>query len=347
MRSSMHTVIALVLLGISCACGDGTTGPSSDPNALETITPEEAGFSATKLQEAVDGFEAIGSDAVVVLYDGKIVLSWGQVDRELPCHSIRKPFLSALYGIYVGAGVIDTTRTLADLGIDDIPPGLTDAEKQARVVDLLRSRSGVYHRAAYETPTHEAERPERGSHPPNTFFYYNNWDFNTAGVIFEQETGKSIFYAFQEDIAEPIGMEFWTAADGDYWLETDKSMHPAFIFNMSAMDMARFGLLYLLNGNWREEQIIPADWVEVSTTPYSMLDGGPAGYGMMWLAQPAGAPGPMAGVFGHSGLNVHLLAIFPARNLVIVHRVNTLGPYTVTEEALDPLIEKIVEASQG
>jgi len=44
------------------------------------------------------------------------------------CHSIRKPFLGALYGIYVGKGVIDIDETLEELNIDDIPPSLIDAE---------------------------------------------------------------------------------------------------------------------------------------------------------------------------------------------------------------------------
>lgn len=64
--------------------------------------------------------------------------------------SIRKPFLGALYGIYVGKGVIDIGTTLEELNIDDIPPSLTSGEKQATIRDLLLSRSGVYYEAAGE-----------------------------------------------------------------------------------------------------------------------------------------------------------------------------------------------------
>ena len=35
-------------------------------------------------------------------------------------------------------------------------------------------------------------RPLRGSHPPGTFWYYNNWDFNVLGTIFEKATEKSL-----------------------------------------------------------------------------------------------------------------------------------------------------------
>ncbi len=338
-------VLSATLLALTIfACSDDPVSSNSDPNALEYVTPEAVGFSSSELAEAIDGFEAIGSAAVVALYDGKVFLSWGEVDREFWCHSIRKPFLSALYGIYVGRGVIDTTKTLAQLGIDDIPPSLTDEEKQARVADLLKARSGVYHEAAAETPEMAEQRPERGSHPPGTFFYYNNWDFNALGTIFEQETGVGIFDAFEEEIAAPIGMEDWTAADGDYRYEPEKSMHPAYPFRMTALDMARFGLLYLSDGNWRGRQIVPSDWVAVSTMAHSIENPDlNIGYGMMWYVIPEDFPvfGPG---FAHSGIGVHFLLVLPEDNLVIVHRVNTFEPWTVTGEQYLPLVGQIVDA---
>ncbi len=344
MRKSTIAIYAAVLTLPIHACSEDPVSSEPDPNALEYVTPEEVGFSSTAIQEAVAGFEAIGSAAVVALYDGKVFLSWGEVDREFRCHSIRKSFLSALYGIYVGRGVIDTAKTLAELGIDDIPPSLTAEEKQARVADLLKSRSGVYHEAAAEAPEMIEQRPERGSHPPGTFFYYNNWDFNALGTIFEQETGIGIFDAFEHEIAEPIGMEDFTAADGNYQYEPEKSMHPAYPFQMTALDMARFGLLYLRNGNWRGRQIVPPDWVAVSTTAHSIEDPDlNIGYGMMWYVIPEDFPVCGPG-FAHSGIGVHLLLVLPEDNLVIVHRVNTFEPWTLTGEDYLPLVGQIVDA---
>ena len=76
------------------------------------------------------------------------------------------------------------SSTLAELGIDDNEPSLTDVEKRATVRDLLTARSGVYHPALYETPGMAAMRPLRGSHLPGTHWYYNNWDFNALGTIY-------------------------------------------------------------------------------------------------------------------------------------------------------------------
>ncbi|NIR48112.1 serine hydrolase [candidate division KSB1 bacterium] len=168
--------------------------------------PEDAGYSSEGLRAAKAVFEASEGASVLVIHNGRVLVSWGQTTRRFRCASIRKSYLSALYGIYVGKGKIDLNKTLADLNIDDIQ-GLTAEEKQAQVVHLLSARSGVYHPSAYSTRNMEKHLPGRGSHEPGTFWYYNNWDFNALATIFEQETGQGVFDAFKEHIAEPLQME--------------------------------------------------------------------------------------------------------------------------------------------
>src|SRR5262249_15650501 len=131
------------------------------------------------------------------------VASWGDVSKRLLMHSVRKSFISALYGIYSASGVVNLQQTLGDLGIDDLPPSLTKQEKQARILDLLAARSGVYHPAAFETAAMKEARPERGSHVPGTFWYYNNWDFNALGFILEQAAKAPVFELFYKQIATP------------------------------------------------------------------------------------------------------------------------------------------------
>jgi len=128
--------------------------------------------------------------AVIVVQNGRVVDQWGPVDQKILVRSVRKSFLSALYGIHLAEDRIDLGKTLGQLGIDDHAPGLTAIEKQATILDLLRSRSGVYHETNSETKSARAGRPARGSHPPGSFFYYNNWDFNALGAIFQQVTAR-------------------------------------------------------------------------------------------------------------------------------------------------------------
>ena len=149
-----------------------------EDDTLEWVSPEAVGWSSPDLQEAHAFALQSGCQAVMALYDGKVFFSRGNIHRNYAVDAIRKPFLSALYGIHSARGNINLDATLEDLHIDDIAPGLTHAEKQAGVEHLLMSRSGVYHEAADEDQTMINTRPARGSHAPDTFFYYNNWDFN-------------------------------------------------------------------------------------------------------------------------------------------------------------------------
>ncbi|MDJ0723340.1 MAG: serine hydrolase [Desulfobacterales bacterium] len=95
-------------------------------------------------------------------------------------------------------------------------PELIPAEKKATVADLLTSRSGVYHPALGEIAAMRQAGPPRASHSPGTFWYYNNWDFNALGTIFEQETGMRIFEEFEKQIAKPLQMQDFIVRDGTY-----------------------------------------------------------------------------------------------------------------------------------
>jgi len=324
-------ITLFVMLG-AFGCSDNPGEPSTDVDPIEYVEPEEVGWSTEALAEVVLGLEQSGFAAMMAACDGKVFFSWGNTDYNYSCHSIRKPFLGALYGIHVGEAAIDTSATLADLSIDDIEPSLTDAEKEATVRDLLMSRSGVYHEAAAETQEMQDSRPERGSHPHGTFFYYNNWDFNALGTIFNQETRTDLYEEFLSRIADPIGMQDFELANCAYGYEPDRSEHPAYRFRMSARDMLRFGVLMQQNGTWLDDEIVPADWIAESTRSYSVMDENlGVGYGHLWSVFPEGSA--MADLIGapgyfHTGVGVHVLIVVPELKLVLVQRFDTDGEWT-------------------
>jgi len=336
-RQFLIFTIALIIMNYF-----GHTGFCREKNDLEYVIPETIGWSSVKLEAVKSYAEQIGSAAVMALYEGKVFFSWGNITGKYLVHSIRKPFLNALYGIYVNRGLINLDKNLAELGIDDIPPSLTPLEKQAKIRDLLKSRSGVYHQAAAEAQGMIESRPERGSHLPGTFFYYNNWDFNALGTIFEKVTGKRIFEAFKEEIANPIGMQDFLLSDGRYQLEWKKSLHPAYHFRMSARDMARFGLLYQNNGKWGDVQIISPEWIKESLFPYSSHALHGDGYGYLWSIIPEES-GFGTG-FYHTGNSVHVLAVLPKAKLVFIHRVDTDKDYDITFKQIRQLLYMIATA---
>jgi CubicO group peptidase (beta-lactamase class C family) len=297
-------------------------------------SPEQLGWSSERLVLAREYSRRIGSDAVMIVDDGVVVDAWGDITRKFQCHSMRKSLLSGLIGVHVDAGNIDLSKTLAELGIDDYDPSLTPKEKQAAIGDLIKARSGVYHPALGESADMKAMRPKRHSHRPGAFWYYNNWDFNALGTIFEQETGTKIFEEFGRRIGKPLQMEDFKVSDCDYLTSADYkdapySMHRYYLFRMSARDLARFALLFLREGRWRNQQIISSDWVRESTASYSKrgLDGG---YGYMWWTGVKSGLLANVTVKEHSyyaaGWGGHRVFVLPYRKLVVVHRVNTDVP---------------------
>lgn len=349
-RLALRLFPFLACWSVACAHLPPAAAPA-DP-WLQYATPEEAGFSPTGLEAAFRLADQAGSAAVMAVHRGQVLLAWGDVARELELHSVRKSLYSALFGIALQRQALALDDTLGELGIDDLR-GLSAAEGSARVADLLAARSGVYHPSAYSPADMDEGLPARGSHPPGTFFYYNNWDFNAAAGILEQAIGIDLYHAFERWIAEPIGMEDYDPADGYRAFEPTVSRWPAHTFRMSTRDLARFGQLYLQGGRWRGRQVVPVDWIERSTRAVSRFEDG-SGYGFMWWVYPAGSlPAeryPTARDFDivqARGTGGQALFLVPGAELAVVHRGDTDRDRGVSGRAVWSLLEAILAARQG
>jgi ankyrin repeat protein len=347
-------ISALVILGMILLSSLPSSAHERYPGEHweKASRPEVMGWSSEKLQLAKEHFEKIGSAAVVIVADGLILDEWGDTSRHFRAHSVRKSLLNSIFGIHVNEGHIDLNATLEELGIDDNQP-LTASEKQATVRDLLKGRSGIYLAALYLSGS--LDNPPRGSHAPGTFFHYNNWDFNVLGTIFEKETGTKLFEEFKRRIADPLQMEDFSVKDCIYFYgshsDNVNTRYPAYPFRISARDLARFGLLYLRNGQWRGQQIVPAKWIRESWTPYSVYYGTKTLYGYIsWRVYLKGKllPGGLKlrdNVYWTSGINVHRLYVIPWANLVVVHRINSDIPLRgPSVDEVDRLLALILEA---
>lgn len=313
--------------------------------------PEEYGFDSEILDKAREHTDSIHTSAVVIVHDGVIVDEWGDVEGGYMTHSIRKSFLSALYGNYVKDGVIDMDETMEDLGIED-KHNLTEEEKEATIHDCLKARSGVYHPALYESESMKDKKPERHTMKAGTHWYYNNWDFNVLGTIFEEKSGKGIFEAIEEEIAKPIQMEDFEADDG-WYVTGDESKHKAYPFRITARDMARFGLLMLNDGQWEDKQIIPGDWVKESTRYHSDAAlYGVDGYGYMWWVARDHNKYPHLpnvdipeGSYSARGAGGHIILVIPEFDMVVVHRVDTdKDGHSVSKKNIGTLVDIIFDS---
>lgn len=326
-------VVGALALAVAAALPAAATkaAPAAGEPWSRYATPEEGGFSSAKLEAARRAALEGGSAAAVVVHGGHVVFSWGDAARPYPMASMRKSLVSALFGAPVAEGTIDLDATVAELGLDDVG-GLTEAERRARLVDLLAARSGIYHVSAYEPPSMALRRPERGSAAPGESWFYNNWDFNAVATVLERATGEDVFRAFRERIAKPIGMEDLGPDDTFWWREPCVTRHPAYLFRMSARDRARFGQLFLQRGRWGDAQIVPEAWVARSTRAATTFgeghpDGAGNGYGLMWWVHPADpdegtALGRRAGYLAR-GSGGQVLVVVPEEDLVFAHAVDT------------------------
>ena len=178
--------------------------------------------------------------------------------------------------------------------------------------------------------------------PPGSYFLYNNYHPLLLGVILERATDMSVAAYLEAKIWQPIGMEF----DGSWSLDSKttgfEKMESG--INGRAIDFAKFGRLYLNNGNWDGTQVVPADWVVESTRPDASLDSGdyyPDGdffkpdyayYGYLWWGLRRGEADYDFVALGNHGQFVY---ISPQKNLIIVRNGESYGEFNGIQGWLD------------
>ena len=313
--------------------------------------PEKYGFDSEKLKD-VEKFiiNKTNATGVEVIVGGEEIFRYGAVDRLSYIASCRKSILAMLYGKYVENGTINLKETIEDLGIDDLQ-GLLPIEKKATVYDLITARSGVFHPASNGGDDTE-HKPTRGTKKPGNFFLYNNWDFNVAGTVFEMKTGKNIYDALGEDIAIPIGMQDWNCEAQRKGGNSKISKHPAYHFYFSTRDMARLGYLMLRHGKWGDEQVISEDWVKKMVTPVSSAkevshgkEDGRYSYGYMWWLYDPGCSQftwEYEGAYGAHGAMGQYIKVFPALDMVIAIKTDSVYGRRTSGSSQDKLIDMII-----
>ncbi|MCF7223639.1 serine hydrolase domain-containing protein [Marilutibacter chinensis] len=229
------------------------------------------------------GSETNGIEAFIALRDGQVLMSQGAVDVPMNLASVRKSVMSLLFGIAWDRGLIDLDATLDELGIDESRTPLTAAEKRATVEQLLQARSGIYLQSGAETMEIKDGRPRRGQFLPGEHYFYNNWDFNVLGVVFERQTGLSIGQALESWLAVPLGMQDFSPEHVLYDSDDSGSDFGTYRIHMSARDLARLGTLVQRDGIWGRERIVSKEWLDRSTAPHSRPDSAfYDGFGYSW-----------------------------------------------------------------
>lgn len=319
----------LILLFLCCTCVTAQVFPD---RVWHRASESEAKAWQNEKAEAfheylVDSTKITG---LMIVHKGKVVFDYGDLEELSYIASIRKSVLSILYGQYVEDGTIRLNKTIKELGIDDVE-GILPIEQTATIQDIISARSGVYHPEGYPGGMQEYA-PERGSVEPGTHWLYSNWDFNVAGHIFEQETGKNIYDEVERQLANPLHMQDWDRSIQQKQGNTSISKYLAYPMWFSTRDMARLGLLMLNKGKWKDVQVISASWVDemlTSRTSHEELNknvpvfhgtGVNYGYGYMWwLWQDVSDP-RFEGAYSAKGAMGQNITVYPAIETVLVFK---------------------------
>lgn len=319
-------------------------------NSLSNEFGKDENWSNDLLIEAKKYAQEVGFSSVAVLHKGKLVAEWGDTQLVSSVHSVRKSILSLLIGIAIEKGTIKPEATLEQLGIDEVTP-LTELEKKATVKQLLMARSGIYLYALGETDDTLNAKPARGAFAPGEKWVYNNWDFNVLGVIFEKSTGMTIGSAIEEWLAKPLKMQDYKVSHVTYRTNS-KTLHPQYVIDMSARDLARIGLLVQNQGKWEGKQIVPANYVTEATSSLSknLEPGQDLNYGYCWWILDgktiATGYGRQSIVINPKNETVIVTRVFTGNNAVQKALFGSFGP-DIKYEPYNELLNKIYNAYKG
>lgn len=182
------------------------------------------------------------------------------------------------------------------------------------------SRSGITHLAAAETEAMKATRPARDAYRPGERFWYNNWDFNALGTIYERVARRTVFEGFRDELAVPLGLQDVTAETDRTWRE-DVSAHAAYHLAGSARDLALIGDLVLADG----AGLVSPQWISRSTSPLTPVADYGLGYGYLWWVGDIDGHHCVLALGGGT-----FLGIVPSLRLSVAHTQYDLQPGWVT-----------------
>ena len=278
--------------------------------------------------------DSSGTQGLLVLQNDTLVFeNYYKGQTETTRHiswSVSKSFISALFGIAMEEGHIKSIEQKVE---DYLPELKGSGYEGVRIKDVLQMSTGVGFNEDYSDFNSDINRWFRSfafgdsqdefaatlvrEKEPGTYNHYVSINTHVLGMILVKATGKSLTDYLQEKIWQKIGMEH-----NAYWVADNKGMEMALGgLNATLRDYAKMGQLFLHNGNWKGEQIVPTDWVKASITPdaphllpnsSNSSDQG-LGYGFQWWI-----PESTQGEFMAIGVFHQMIYINPTTKTIIV-----------------------------
>jgi CubicO group peptidase (beta-lactamase class C family) len=241
--------------------------------------------------------------------------------------STSKVFVSALVGIAIDEGYIYSTSQPVTFFLKELES--KPEFRKITIEDLLNMRSGIKFSEAYLNPFGDVAKYYYGTNlkkyianlkvkdPPDEKYEYISTNTLLLSLIVERATNTKFNKYFEEKLWKRLGME----SDASWSIDSKKNqtIKSFCCLNARARDFARFGRLYLNEGEWEGKQIVPEKWVERSSSIINdSRDSQGYPYTYQWRVLKNGA-------FFAKGILGQYIFIYPEKNLIFVRLGKNTG----------------------
>ena len=294
--------------------------------------PDSYEFEGEQLN-LIEGLDHFHTDGLIILHDGKMLFEkyWNgnTKDSKHIAFSVSKSYLSALFGIAIEEGLIKSIDDNVSIYLDDFEgTGYEDV----KIKNLLQMSSGIEFNEDYADPNSDINRFARATakgssfrdfaktlkngKKQGTYNHYVSLDTQVLGMILESVTDMPL----REYLYKRIWSKIGTESDAYYIADKTGTDMALGGLNATLRDFSKFGQLYLNEGSWDGEQIVPKSWVVKSHTPdapHLMPNAGDLsssewGYGYQWWV-----PGDPLTDFTAHGIFNQFIYVDPVSNVVI------------------------------
>ncbi|HET9222087.1 MAG TPA: serine hydrolase [Roseiflexaceae bacterium] len=329
------------------------TAPADD-HELPVSTPAAQGMNPIRLAE-VEAISARHSNlyGLLVARNGCIVLEHYHRNKtpatQNHIRSITKSIVSALVGIAIDRGIIESVHARVSDYLPEFEPRDADArKKQITIEHLLTMTAGfqwdetIQDKEWFSSATRAAayDALERSlAHEPGTTFNYDSPAADLLTVMLTRAARQNAQTFAVEHLFAPLGITHvvWEQDPAGYYRgSAGISMRPR--------DLAKFGQLYLQHGTWNRKQVLSREWIAQSTIARVIVNDY-LSYGRLWWVKQTESIHRFSGL-GYGGQH---LIIAPQQQLVIVANYRWRVPFDVAlqqrTDFTNQIFTKIIEAA--
>jgi len=294
------------------------------------------GFEREPFHEILGPTKKRGGPTGIVLKNGFVIAQWGDTKRVDMTFSVTKSFLSTVAGMAVDRGLIADTDDKAGMYIWD---GTFDGDHNSKITwSHLLQQNSDWSGELWGGKDWADRPPKEGGlddwkfrklNEPGTVMEYNDVRVNVLAYALTHVWRNPLPKVLKENLMDKIGasttwrwhgyQHAWTEIDGIQMKSVTGGGHSGAGLFINTEDMARFGLLFLNGGKWKEEQLISEAWIKKAIEPSKPN----ANYGYMWWLNKKGDrhwQGLSENMYYAAGFGGNFIVIDTENQLVAVTR---------------------------